>query len=135
MQKSVPPGGHPFLWNPLLDATIILLEGNLKAWQAYEVESARFIAKRMGATIEHLRALRQCCDVESANERQRTFFSEAQKDYAEEFGRLLATGYALSIGQISGLTKISEHRHVVTCDPAPRSDTEGPAGRPMPEAA
>ena len=47
---------------PLLDLTIAGLETQLKAWQAYQVEGAHFIAKRLRANLELMRALGHCTE-------------------------------------------------------------------------
>src|SRR3989304_2711774 len=76
------------LANPLLDLAVAGLEAQLKAWQAYQVEGTRFVANRMRANLEHLRALGHCCDAPSMGECQRTRLGDIQKDDAEECGRL-----------------------------------------------
>jgi hypothetical protein len=104
MQESVRSGEkQSYLSNPLLDLAVAGLEAQLKAWQAYQVEGTRFVARRMRANLEHLRALGHCCTPEATGECQRQWFTEAQKDYTEEWSRLLATSFALSFGEVSGL--------------------------------
>lgn len=103
MQESTRAGGEAKsrLSNPLLDLAIASLETQLKAWHAYQVEGTRFIAKRMRENLHYLRALGHCCDVQSSMECQRDWFRHCQKDYAEEWGRLVATSFALGFGELS----------------------------------
>jgi len=105
MQESVRTGGdeQSRLSNPLLDLAVAGLEAQLKAWQAYQVEGTRFVAKRMRANLEHLRALGHCCDVPSMGECQRAWLRDVQKDYAEECGRVAATTLALGFTDLAGL--------------------------------
>ena len=91
------------LSNPLLDLAVAGLEAQLKAWQAYQVEGTRFVANRMRANLEHLRALGHCCDAQSMGECQRTWLRDVQKDYAEECGRVAATTFALGFTDLAGL--------------------------------
>jgi hypothetical protein len=91
------------LANPLLDLAVAGLEAQLKAWQAYQVEGTRFVANRMRANLEHLRALGHCCDAQSMGECQRTWLRDVQKDYAEECGRVAATTFALGFTDLVGL--------------------------------
>jgi hypothetical protein len=104
MQESIRAGGETEfrLPNPLLDLAIASLEAQLKAWQAYQVEGTRFVAKRMRCNLEHLRALGHCGDFQSTGECQRAWLSEFQKDYTEEWGRIVATTFALGFGELSG---------------------------------
>lgn len=88
--------------NPFLDFAIAGLESQLKAWQAFQVEGTLFVAKRMRCDLEHLRALGHCCDIESTGECQRAWLHDTQKDYAEEWGRVVATSFALAFGELSG---------------------------------
>jgi hypothetical protein len=102
MRDSIRAGGETQsrLSNPLLDIAIAGLEAQLKAWQAYQVESTHFVAKRMRCNLEHLRALGHCCDMQSTNECQRAWLRDIQK---EEWGRIAATSFALAFGELSGL--------------------------------
>jgi len=121
MQESVRAGSETQsrLPNPILDLAIAVLEGQLKAWQAYQVEGTRFVAKRLRADLEHLRALGHCCDIESTAECQRAWLRETQKDYAEEWGRLVATGFALCFGELSGFGSLFLGRPAQEpCEPA-----------------
>jgi hypothetical protein len=112
MQESARAGSETQspIPNPILDVAIAVLEGQLKAWQAYQVEGTRFIARRLRADLEYLRALGHCCDIESTGECQRAWLRDAQKDYAEEWGRLVATGFALSFGELSGFGSLFLYR-------------------------
>jgi hypothetical protein len=105
MQESIRAGSQAEtrLSNPILDLAIAVLETQLKAWHAYQVEGTRFIAKRMRGNLEHLRALGHCCDIESTAECHRAWLHNIQKDYTEEWGRLTATSYALGFGELSSL--------------------------------
>jgi hypothetical protein len=89
--------------NPFLDLAVTGLEAQLKSWQAYQVESARFVAKRMRNNLEHLRALGHCCEARAMGECQLAWVREIQKDYAEEFARLAATAFTLGIADMTGL--------------------------------
>jgi hypothetical protein len=62
MQESIRAEKQSPLSNPLLDLAVAGLEAQLKAWQAYQVEGTRFVARRMHTNLEHLRALGHCCD-------------------------------------------------------------------------
>jgi hypothetical protein len=119
MQDSVPnqaaaPAAR--LANPLLDVVIACAEGQLKFWQAYQVEGAMFIAKRMRADLEFLRSLGHCGDVQSISECQWTWMGNWRKDYAEECGRLAGTTFALGVSDIAPMgwllrtAKTSKHR-------------------------
>jgi hypothetical protein len=89
--------------NPFLDLAVTGLEAQLKFWQAYQVEGARFVAKRMRNDLEQLRALGHCCDAQSIGEYQLAWVRETQKDYAEEFARLAATTFTLGFADLTGL--------------------------------
>src|SRR3990172_5374812 len=88
------------LSNPVLDLWIAGAEGQLKAWQTYQVEGARFVAKRMRADLEFLRACGHCSEAQSLNDCQRAWLSDLRKDYAEEFGRIAGTTFALNLGDL-----------------------------------
>lgn len=88
------------LANPLLDFVTAMAEAQLKYWQAYQVEGAAFIAKRMRADLEFLRALGHCGDAQSIAECQWSWLGDVRKDYAEEWTRLVATTFALGISEI-----------------------------------
>ncbi|MET0689103.1 MAG: hypothetical protein ABWY38_07905 [Methyloceanibacter sp.] len=60
MRETTRPGGvkfpaSPVPFLPFLDLAVIGVETQLKAWQAYQVEGARFVANRMHANLECLR--------------------------------------------------------------------------------
>ena len=92
--------------NPFLDLAVASLEAQLKAWQAYQVESAQFVAKRLKANLEHVRALGHCCDGQSVGECQHAWLGDLQKDYVEEFGRITATGFAIGFGELANLGQL-----------------------------
>lgn len=111
MQESTRAGETQVrLPNPLLDLAVATLETQLKTWQAYQVEGTRFIAKRMRSNLEHMRALGHCCDIQSAAECQRAWLLSIQKDYAEEWGRLVATSFAIGFGELSSLASLLGQR-------------------------
>jgi hypothetical protein len=103
MPESIRAEQQSRLPNPLLDLAVAGLEAQLKAWQAYQVEGTRFVAKRMRADLEHLRALGHCCDAPSMGECQRAWLRDIQKDYGEECGRIAATTFALGFADLAGL--------------------------------
>jgi hypothetical protein len=105
MQDSTSAGGgkQTSLFNPFLDLAVAGLETQLKAWQTYQVEGTRFVARRMHTNLEHLRALGHCCDAHSIGECQRAWLSNMQKDYAEECARITATTFATGFGDLAGL--------------------------------
>jgi hypothetical protein len=121
-------GEKPFrLPNPFLDFAVVALEAQLKAWQAYQVEGTRFVAKRMRANLEHLRALGHCCDVQSMGACQVAWLRDMQKDYAEEWGRLAATNFAIGFGDLSGLGWLFGQRTAKTSpEPQPERQTGTP---------
>lgn len=99
-----PASPTPFL--PFLDLAIIGVETQLKAWQAYQVEGARFVAKRMHANLECLRALGRCGEAPALAECCHAWFEGARKDYAEEWGRLLGTASALGVADIAAFGQL-----------------------------
>jgi hypothetical protein len=102
MQKPVHAGVATFrLANPFLDLAIAGAEAQLKFWQAYQVEGAAFIARRMRTDLEFLRALGHCSDIETLAEGQWAWLGDLRKDYAEEFGRLVGTTFALGVSDIA----------------------------------
>lgn len=111
------------LANPFLDVAIATLETQLKAWQAYHVEGTRFVAKRLHSNLQFLRALGHCPDMQSAGACQRAWFHDTQKDYAEEWGRLAATGFALTFGDLSGFGSLF--------GPRPHKDSQEPPKAPQ----
>jgi hypothetical protein len=89
--------------NPLLDLTVAGLEAQLKAWQAFQVEGAHFIAKRLRANLELLRAFGHCTEAGHVGECHRAWLSELQGDYAEEWGRVVATTASLVFADLGGM--------------------------------
>jgi len=88
------------LANPALDFVTAMAEAQLKYWQAYQVEGAAFVAKRMRADLEFLRALGHCGDPQSIAECHWSWCADVRKDYAEEMARLMATTFTLGISEI-----------------------------------
>jgi hypothetical protein len=104
MQHSIPADTNkPRVPNPFLDFAVTGLEAQLKFWQAFQVEGARFVAKRMRNNLEQLRALGHCCEAQAMGECQLAWVREMQKDYAEEFARLAATAFTLGFADLTGL--------------------------------
>jgi hypothetical protein len=104
MQHSTPADANkPCLPNPFLDLAVTGLEAQLKFWQAFQVEGARFVAKRMRNNLEHLRSLGHCCEAEAMGECQLAWVREIHKDYAEECARLAATTFTLGFADLTGL--------------------------------
>jgi hypothetical protein len=91
---------------PFLDLAVIGVETQLKAWQAYQVEGARFVAKRMHANLECLRALGRCHDASTMTECCRDWIETARKDYSEEWGRLLGTASALGFADMAAFGQV-----------------------------
>ncbi|MBK5197952.1 MAG: hypothetical protein JJE37_06685 [Methyloceanibacter sp.] len=89
------------LFNPLLDFVVAGAEAQLKAWQAFQVEGTRFVAKRMSANLEHLRALGHCSEAQSIGECQGAWLHDVQKDYAEEWSRIVATTFAIGFADLA----------------------------------
>ncbi len=94
------------LANPLLDFATAMAEAQLKYWQAYQVEGAAFVAKRMRADLEFLRALGHCGDPQAIAECQWSWLGDVRKDYAEEFARLTGTTLALGISEIAPMGSV-----------------------------
>ena len=95
--------------DPLLDLAIAGLETQLKAWQAYQVEGAHFIAKRLRANLELMRSLGHCTEAGHAGECQRAWLRELQGDYAEEWGRIVATTLTLCFADLAAMGLRSVH--------------------------
>jgi len=128
MPQSVQSEGP--LANPILDLVVAGCEVQLKAWQAYRVEGTAFVAKRLSANLECLRALGHCCDVQSAVECQRAWLRDCQRDYAEEWARIVATTFALGFGNIAGMGWPLGLRTAETCaEPELQSE---PQSEPQP---
>jgi hypothetical protein len=125
MQDPTPAGGETLarLANPFLDLAIAGLEFQLKAWQAFQVEGTRFIAHRMRENLKHLRTLGHCCDVPSAAGSQRAWLHQCQRDYVDEWGRLVATSFALGLDEFSSFASLIGQ-------PQPKAPEEREAPRP-----
>ncbi len=112
MQETTRPGAgmkfpaSPTPFMPFLDLAVIGFETQLKAWQAYQVEGARFVAKRMHANLECLRALGHCDDASAVSECCRDWYETARKDYGEEWGRLLGTASALGFADVAAFGQL-----------------------------
>ena len=78
-----------------------MAETQLKYWQAFQVEGAAFVAKRMRADLEHLRALGRCGTPQAAAECQWSWCGDLRKDYAEELARLAGTALALGVSEFA----------------------------------
>ncbi len=94
------------LSNPILDLAVAGMEVQLKAWQTFQVEAAQFVAKRLRANLEHMRALGHCCDGHSVGECQLAWLGDFQKDYAEECGRITANAFAIGFGELANLGRL-----------------------------
>jgi hypothetical protein len=137
MQSSIRTGGQNQgrLFNPLLDLAILGLEKQLKAWQTYQVEGTRFVAKRMQVNLEHLRSLCHCCDPQSMGDCQRRWLGDLQKDYAEEWGRITATTFALAFADLTGLTWLFGHHTPTEFPQAQFASTPQPAEPPKSQSS
>lgn len=132
MQEFVHPGGETQtrLFNPLLDFAIGGAEMQLKAWQAYQVEGTRFVANRLRANLELLRSFGHCCDLPAIGECQRAWLADLRKDYAEEWGRIVGTTCALTLGDLAPMAWLFGRRGAQTCTEAKsESQSEAPAQR------
>lgn len=104
MQKPIPAQSNAFrVPNPLVDFAVSSVETQLKFWQAFQVEGASFVAKRLRANLEQLRALGHCCDAQSIGECQLAWAREIHKDYAEELTRLAVTAFTLGFTELNSL--------------------------------
>jgi hypothetical protein len=128
---SAGSGKQTRLFNPFLDLTVAGLEMQLKAWQTYQVEGTRFVAKRLRSNLQHLRALGHCGDAHSIGECQRAWLSNVQKDYAEEWGRITATTFAIGFGDLAGFGRLFGQR---TANDSPQVQS-GPLDRSTPPQA
>ena len=115
------------LCNPLLDVAVAGGEAQLKAWQAYQVEGTRFVAKRMRANLEFLRALGHCGEVQSMGECQWAWLRDVRKDYAEEWSRIVGTTFALGFTDLAAMGGIIGQR---TAQASPQSQPE-PQSKPQ----
>jgi hypothetical protein len=122
------------LSNPFLDLATAAAETQLKAWQAYQVEGTRFVAKRLGANLTFLRSLGHCGDVQAMSECQRAWFANCRKDYAEEWGRLMGTSFALGFADLAGMGRLIGRRTAQDNRPEPQSEP-GTAPRRKPDLA
>lgn len=128
------------LSNPLLDLAIAGAETQLKAWQAYQVEGTRFVAKRLRANLAFLRSLGHCEDAPAMSECQRNWFADCRKDYAEEWGRIMGTSFALGFADLAGkgwlIVRPVTRQEPPQSDPRPaQAPVATPARRPTDLAA
>jgi hypothetical protein len=125
MQNSIQTKGEKpsRLPNPILDLAIAGVEMQLKAYQAYQIESARFVAKRLQANLAFLQSLAHCGDAATMSECQRVWLADCRKDYAEEWGRLIGTNLALGFTDLAGLGRFMAR-------PATRADKQQFEPRP-----
>ena len=105
MQESGLAGGaaRTRMANPLLDFATAAAEVQLKFWEAYQVEGSVFVAKRMRADMELMRALGHCGDPKAIGECQLAWLGDLRKDYAEEWARLVGTVFTLGVSGIGPL--------------------------------
>jgi hypothetical protein len=104
------PAKQPRLSNPVLDLTIASLEMQLKAWQAYQVEGAHFIAKRLRANLEFVRALGHCAEAGHVGDCCRAWLGDLHGDYAEECGRITATTFSLCFADLAPIGLLFDPR-------------------------
>lgn len=116
------------LSNPLLDLAVASLEAQLKAWQTYQIETAQFVAKRLRANLEHVRALGHCCDGHSMGECQLAWLGDIQKYYAEEYGRITATAFAIGFSELANFGRL--FGSTTTKNPQPVQPASGPQRAP-----
>jgi hypothetical protein len=140
MQEPIRAGGGTQfrLSNPFLDIVVAGLEAQLKAWQAYQVEGTHFVAKRMRCNLEHMRALGHCGDPQSTSACHSAWLRDLQKDYAEEWGRIAATSFALAFGELSSLGWLFGQRAVKEVAKAEQATAPVNPGKPrssLPAAA
>jgi hypothetical protein len=120
------------LSNPLLDLAVAGLEAQLKAWQAFQVEGAQFVAKRMRCNLEQLRSLGHCGDIQSMGACQLAWLNDVQKDYAEECGRIAGTSFTLGFADLTGLGWLFGKRTAEGCrEPQPGSQSTGKPKSPL----
>lgn len=98
MQQTVPlmPQSMLEACQPTLDAATWSAERWLKAVLEYQLEGLRFAAKRTYCDLECMRHLRHCQGWQDALQLQQMWLNEAAADYAEEWGRIVGTGFALA---------------------------------------
>ena len=121
MQKMINADGRAALPNPVLDFWITGAEAQLKAWQAYQVEGTRFVAKRLQANLEFLRSLCHCGDWQDMAHCHRAWLTDLSKDYTEEVGRLRGTTAALTLTTLAPAAWTGKPRGATV------SPTNGPA--------
>ncbi len=105
MQQTIPLTPQSVLeaCQPTLDAATWSAERGLKALLEYQLEGLRFAARRTYGNLEFMRCLRHCQGWQEALQLQRTWLNEAAADYAEEWGRIVGTGFALANGGFAPL--------------------------------
>lgn len=131
MQETTRPGAgmklptSPIPFMRFLDLAVIGVETQLKAWQALQVEGSRFVAKRMHANLECLRALSRCTEASAMTECCREWFETARKDYSDEYSRLVGTAPALGFADMAAFGQLFGKKVTV---PAPAGE---PARHPQ----
>ena len=110
MQKLIKGDVRAALANPILDFWITGAEAQLKAWQAYQVEGTRFVAKRLQANLEFLRSLGHCGEWQDMAHCHRAWLADLSKDYTDEIGRLGGTTAALTLTTLGPATWTSQAR-------------------------
>jgi hypothetical protein len=110
MQKLINGDVRAALANPILDFWITGAEAQLKAWQAYQVEGTRFVAKRLQANLEFLRSLGHCGEWQDMAHCHRAWLADLSKDYTDEIGRLGGTTAALTLTTLGPATWTSQAR-------------------------
>ena len=134
MQQSVrAEEGRSPLANPILDLAVVCLEAQLQAWQAYQVEGTAFVAKRLRANLECMRSLGHCGDIQSTGECQRAWLRDCQKDYAEEWARVVATTFALGHGNIVGMGWPFGRQTAEVCSETEPQSEPRPQPQPRPQ--
>jgi len=86
-----------------LDAMTWGAERALKAMVEYQVETLRFLARRAYCNLEFMRHLRHCRGPQDIAQLQQSWLKECVADYGEEAGRLVASGFQLSAGDVGPL--------------------------------
>ena len=112
MQEPIQPVGERqvFLSNPLLDFCIRGTEAQLKAWHAFQVEGANFVAKRIRANLEFLCSLGHCGDSQSISACQQAWLNGLHGDYIEELGRIAGPSVALAQSNLDPMASLFGRR-------------------------
>jgi hypothetical protein len=119
------------LCSPLLDLWVAGAEAQLQAWQGYQVEGTHFIAKRMRANLEFLRALGHCADVPAIFDCQQCWLNVVRNDYAEECGRIIATTFAAALTNTAGMGGLIATRVAEPCTEGRSKSQPNPPAPPV----